>query len=339
MDLRIDWQGTKSHHMNKLAYRLAELQRAFTSGGISGGLSAFEHRLRSDAYGLSRRLRARLNSRNGLVVVPVQGSRMCLRVNDPGFSRVLIRDGIWEPEHTQLMHEELRPGMTGLDLGANLGYFALMEAKLVGPAGRVLAVEPSPYNVDVLRRSVEENRYANLEVHQMAIADECGEQDMWITPESNFCNLQKEDDMAITPNVRNAHTGSRNASRTRVQTITVDHLLEMRAVKSIDFIRMDIEGFEIKATKGMKQAIERTCGPLRLFAEVHNDHFSNPSATIGVWLGELIRMGFKPKALIVPGVVKGIVRNLSAKEFPAQVCQYRTSSPQILLVKERTCDA
>ncbi len=319
--------------IGKFKYRFGEAKAAFRTGGFADGLNTLVRRFNSDVYGAERRLYARTRSRNGVVVLPIQGSLMALRLDDPGLSRVLIRDGIREREHTQLIHEEIHPGMVGVDLGANLGYYALMEARIVGPKGKVFAVEPVPHNVAVLQRNVELNHYTNMEVHQMAISDECGEAEMWITPQSNFCNLLSETDEALRPEIRQTHAGEQSAHRIKVPTMTLDRFLEVRGVKSLNFIRMDIEGFEVRVTKGMQKTLTEARGVLKLFVEVHNAHFTDPMATVGAWLQELLNLGFQPKALAIAGRPEGIIRIVSAKDFPALVCQFRECCPHVLLVK------
>ena len=64
--------------------------------------------------------------------------------------------------------------MTVPDLGANIGYYALMELSLIGPAGTLIAVEPSPANVEFLKRNLALNDYQNTELHQVAIFNNSG---------------------------------------------------------------------------------------------------------------------------------------------------------------------
>ncbi len=306
---------------------------ALRKGGFIHGLKTLLGRATSDIYGACRRIRARAAAKNGVVVLPVQGSLMALRLDDPGLSRTLIRDGIREKEHTQLIYEEIHAGMVGVDLGANLGYYALLEAKLVGPRGRVLAVEPVPKNADLLRRNVALNNYRHMQVYEIAIAEACGEAEMWITPESNFCNLSSESDESLTQEMRNVLTGRANARQITVPVMTLDRFLEEQRISTINFIRMDIEGFEVKITSGMRRTFKKSTQELKMFVEVHNSHFVNPLDTVGMWVSELFDLGFRPKALAVPGHTQGIVRDLSPEGFPELLCSFRASCPHVLFVK------
>lgn len=68
--------------------------------------------------------------------------RMRLDLSDRGISRTLLLFGRRELEHKVMLERVLRPGMTVLDIGANIGYYALMELRLIGPGGTLVAVEP-----------------------------------------------------------------------------------------------------------------------------------------------------------------------------------------------------
>lgn len=317
--------------MGRIRFRWHELRKKVRNEGIVAACGGLVQRLRSDFLGARRRLDAWLHAKDGVVTLPIQGSIMCLRLDDPSFSRKLIRDGIWEPEHTQLMHEELRPGMVGMDLGANLGFFALLGARLVGPQGRVVAVEPLPQNASLLRRSAALNGYRHLVVHQAAVSNACGDAAMWVTDESNFGSLHSADDPAVSRQMRTSRIGDDNADRIAVATVTIDSLVELYGLRPLDYIRMDIEGFEVRATLAMGQTLRSAERPLKLFAEVHNDHFEDPCSVIGSWLADLLEAGFAPRALIVPGRIKGIIRDPSPRDFPEQVCQYKGQSPQVFL--------
>lgn len=60
---------------------------------------------------------------------------------------------IYEPNETKLLEATLKPGMVFVDVGAHIGYYTVMAAELVGPAGRVYAFEPAPLNFEILREN------------------------------------------------------------------------------------------------------------------------------------------------------------------------------------------
>ena len=81
--------------------------------------------------------------------------------------------GVYEPELVSLLKKTLKPGMTVLDLGANIGYFSVISAALVGQNGQVHAFEPMPQNLLRLRKNLEPYRWAMT--HPYAVANVTGE--------------------------------------------------------------------------------------------------------------------------------------------------------------------
>ena len=316
-----------------LRYRWAEVTGAFREGGAREGLGTLARRIGYDVRSLARMALARARARDGEVIVPVQGSRMILRLDDPGLSQELIRYRVREREHTALIQQEIEPGMVGVDIGANLGYYALMEARLVGPTGHVLAIEPVPHNYEVLTRSIALNGYEHVTALQVAISDTTGSEEMWITPQSNWCNLMSLEDDTLSSRFRERLESNDATRRVTVPTMTLDDLLEEHGIREINFVRMDLEGFEIQVTRGMQRTLREAKQVLKLFVEVHNTSFADPLGTIGPWMEELLEIGFRPKALAVPQHPQGILRDLSRKGFVELLCSFRTACPHVLLVK------
>lgn len=87
-----------------------------------------------------------------------------VRDTESAIGRAICEQRIYEPEVKAALETVLRPGMTFIDAGCNIGYFSLLAAGRVGESGRVLAFDPSPVNCRLLRRSAEENGFRNVEV-------------------------------------------------------------------------------------------------------------------------------------------------------------------------------
>src|SRR5436190_10823798 len=83
-------------------------------------------------------------------------------------TRSLVEGGMWDPTISGLMTNVLRPGMTFVDAGANIGYFSVLGSQLVGPEGRVFAVEPDPLNLAILRANLERLGCSNVTVLPVA---------------------------------------------------------------------------------------------------------------------------------------------------------------------------
>lgn len=162
-----------------------------------------------------------------------------------GFSDVSALEiylGYYEPKETRLISDLVKPQMITLDIGANIGYFTMLMAHLVGSQGRVHAFEPNP---DVLRK-LEGNialnsalRDGRITVHGVALGMEEGEAEF-------FC-----------PNP--GYEGAGGLKRTlrapvakviRVPVQTIDGFISARGIQKVDFIKMDIEGGELDVLRG-----------------------------------------------------------------------------------------
>ncbi len=204
----------------------------------------------------------------------VLGSHITVLRVDEGVSRELAVHRIHEPLATLLLQQHLRPGMTAVDVGGNIGYYALLESRLVGPTGKVIAIEPVPQNVDQLRRNVNANGRTNIEVHQLAIADRNGTLPMYLSARSNWHSLLP------TPSSRIC----------MVPVSTLDDFIASAAPDSVDLIRMDVEGYEIEIIKGMRQVLGQY-NPY-LLVELHPD-VVGPDAIVE-YLRTLDDLGYAP---------------------------------------------
>lgn len=147
----------------------------------------------------------------------------------------------YEPAKHALILRHLRPGMTFIDVGANKGDFTLLAARLTGPAGRVISIEPEPENHSVLRRSIELNDYANITVLQVALSDSDATADLQIGSTSGSHTLSPE------------FNGLRAVS---VPTRTLDTVVADHRLSSVDMIKIDVQGFELAVLRGAAQALK-----------------------------------------------------------------------------------
>ena len=170
--------------------------------------------------------------------------RMWLDLQDTGISRGLLLFGNRELEHREMLRRIVRPGMTIFDVGANIGYYAIMESKLVGDAGHVIAVEPSHTNIDLLKQNIELNSVENVSVLSGAISDKNGSADFHLSYQSNLNTFH------------DIGSGSEHLSgkTIKVETQTITKLA--KTFGAPDLIRMDVEGHEVAVLKGAMTAIK-----------------------------------------------------------------------------------
>ncbi|MBC7905495.1 MAG: FkbM family methyltransferase [Rhodospirillaceae bacterium] len=187
----------------------------------------------------------------------IHSYRLLLDLEDAGISRSLILFGTREVDHKIILEKVLKPGMSVLDIGANIGYYVLMELDLIGPQGRMVAVEPSPTNIELLKRNIALNGYADIPVVAGAISDKPGEREFFLAHQSNLNTFHT------------TGTGAKHLSGKTldVHTYTVPELVAQYGAP--DLIRMDVEGHEVEIFNGMLDAVEKgEIAPMVIF-ETH----------------------------------------------------------------------
>jgi len=161
----------------------------------------------------------------------------------PGFpSARSFAGGLYEPEVTHFVEENLEANMTFVDIGANIGYYTVIASRLVGKFGRVFAFEPDSRNYAYLQRNVEANRLRNVEIIEKAATDRNGTAPFVRDPGGAEGWVAKEE---------------RGPNRITVQTTTLDHFFKSEGWPSIHMAKMDVEGSEKSVLEGMRGVIER----------------------------------------------------------------------------------
>ncbi len=195
---------------------------------------------------------------DGEIQKEVQGSQMILNLNDEGISRELALYGVHENNSTREVKNLVKPGMKILEVGANIGYYAILETKLAGKDGFLYAFEPSPFNVDLLRRNLALNDIKNCEVHGKAAGAENMNTKFFVANKSNLSSFIQREGMDMV------HDG-------KIIDVDVVRLDDFFANKEIDFIRMDVEGYEREILRGSEKLLTRKNPPKNFFIEVHSE--------------------------------------------------------------------
>lgn len=262
-----------------------------------------------EVFMLAVPLKLKCQGQSANVKKQILGSEMYLDVKgDEGISRDLFVYGIREPFNVKAMQKEIKPGDIVVDIGANIGYYALLEARLVGKKGKVYAIEPVPKNIELLTKNIELNNYSNIEVFQMAIGSENKKDFIHISKLRNICSMAQQEIY------RSTYT-----HKVPVQVITLDDFLKDKAYP--DLVRMDVEGYEFEIIKGMKETL-KVNNPLKLFVELHLDLLKDKAKS---FLKTLKGFGFEVKMVSnepVPSLQKSKLRwkitNILGKKIDAE---------------------
>jgi FkbM family methyltransferase len=202
---------------------------------------------------------------------------MYLDPRDRGISRTLLLFGGREEDQRKILDEVLHEGMTIFDIGANIGSYVLMHRRLIGDTGHIIALEPSPENVDLLKRNISLNGLENVTVKLAAVSNEIGVREFSLSDASNLHSF---------------HTGSdRNLKGTKIDVETTTVAALAAEYGAPDLLRMDVEGHEVEVINGMLDEIEQgEISPMILF-EIHR-RFYNPDHDLLEPLQRLFNCGY-----------------------------------------------
>lgn len=216
----------------------------------------------------------------GIILIKVREHKMYVDSRDITISRILLTVGSWERGTTRLFEDIIQKGMVVLDVGANIGYFTLIAAKLVGEEGKVFAFEPEPYNFDLLVRNLKLNGYHNVTPAQKAISDKNGRATL-------FLDRTQWDQHSLSR--RNVTNFSGNSIEVDVQTLD-DFLKDFG--HRVDFAKIDVQGAELAVIQGMRHIIESNKN-LKLVVEFNPEGLRRFGSSPEEFLNRLTGYGFK----------------------------------------------
>lgn len=171
-------------------------------------------------------------------VVVLDGHKIFLDSVDSLFLSI---DGEYQVFEKEIMEKEIESGDTVLDIGANIGYFTMIFADLVGACGKVFAFEPDPDNFALLKRNIEENGYKNVELIQKAALNRTGMHKLYL------CEDNRADHR-----VYDSHDGR---SWIEIHAVELDDYFKNYDGK-IDFIKIDVQGAEGSVIEGMLDLLD-----------------------------------------------------------------------------------
>jgi FkbM family methyltransferase len=253
---------------------------------VPHALRAHIWEMRAKGLSLYRRERVRavrLSMGRPVVRVPLPHGRLYLDLRDDGVGRPLYEKRSYEPRETRFLANVLRTGMTFVDVGANIGYFTVLAARKVGASGRVVAVEPEPYNYSLLERNVRENGCENVTLCKEALGASRGRAILGCSV-NNFGDHRLYD--------------SHNEVRRRIEipVSTLDDVLARHRIGHVDVVKMDVQGYECKVVEGM-ETILRSARTLTVLSEFWPLGMANAGGDAAAFLGTFAQWGFSASIL------------------------------------------
>jgi FkbM family methyltransferase len=196
--------------------------------------------------------------------------------------RSLFVTGYYEPNEFYLLKKILKPGMTFIDIGANIGLYTLFASKLLDNNGIVLAIEPSERDMERLRANVELNNGQVIRLRQTAISNSSGERELLIAEEEH----SGQNTFGAF-----AYAEVQNQCKRLVKTETLDEVIRDEALTRVDVIKIDVEGHEAFVFEGAKETLSNF-RPI-LLVEISDTALMHQGCTSSRILSFLHKMGYR----------------------------------------------
>lgn len=179
----------------------------------------------------------------------------------------------YEPETMKVIKENVKEGDVCVDVGASIGYVTLQLARQAGKTGKVLAFEPTDNQCEYIKKNVKLNGYENVEVHNLAAYDKT---------EDNFVRRDTVMNDKMEGLLNNPKRIQVNAGfEKRISGVALDDVLP----EKVDFIKMDIDGSEPRALKGLIKTFERNPQlkmVIEFYPEVQKKLGNNPDEMMAI---------------------------------------------------------
>ena len=237
-----------------------------------------------------------------IILADIQESKMYIDPKDEFIGVPMLVEG-YEKYETKLFKKYIKENMGVIDIGANIGYYSLLAAKLVGKNGKVYAFEPETANYKMLLKNVEINGYTNIVSEQKALSNKNGKTELFLSKvnsgEPSICkkNISADDGFV------------------EVETIRLDDVIKDT---HIDFIKMDVQGAEGLVLDGAENILRN----------------NNLKIMMEFWPAGLSNMGTDPQGLLIKLQQNGFKISIIDKSFnqphqsliPAELMKFITTN-------------
>ncbi|MFC8829364.1 FkbM family methyltransferase [Streptomyces sp. NPDC057137] len=236
------------------------------------------------------------------------GARFAVDTQDL-IQRYLYMFGVWEPHMTRWLQGRLGPGDTFIDVGANIGYYSVLAAQLVGNGGRVVAIEASPAFHQKLQQEVRLNNWGNVRAVNGAVSDE---RKMLTFVLASSANMGAN---SIVP-----YEGPAESSF-EIEALPLPEILTPDEVASARIIKIDVEGAEGPVVRGLAPMLDKLRPDAEITVEVTPDRMAQLGDSVEELLTTMLEHGFH---------VYRLANNYAPESYPAAI-----RGPRVLPVRWR----
>lgn len=189
--------------------------------------------------------------------------------------QLIIKEGIFEPESTNIVRKIVKDGDFTIDVGGNIGYYTVILSKLVGNSGKVICFEPTVFYGKVLSANLEANNIQNVNFHNFGLSDKTQKLQIEIGDSSATIHSFGKKQLNFTE---------------KIHLVTLDDFMEKNPLPRIDFIKLDIDGHEPLFLEGARKTIEKY-NPIILM-EISHLHYLEAGFTAWDFYDSLVKKGF-----------------------------------------------
>jgi FkbM family methyltransferase len=218
----------------------------------------------------------------GIIKIRIQSNLMYLDTQDDVIFKELVTYGVYERQETELVKKLIKPGMAILDIGANIGYYTLIFAKLIGQRGVVYAFEPDPNNCNILALNLKQNNFSNVILIQKAISNKKEKVKLFIDEVNLGAHSFSENNIQL-----------KKGGFIETETMTLDSFFKNR--NRVDFIKIDTQGAEGLVIEGATELKKRN--NLKILMEFWPFGLKNLKTSPERLLETLKDFGFKIRVL------------------------------------------
>ncbi len=234
---------------------------------------------------------------NGFLLTQIYDYKMKIPLKYDGIGRALYVYGSRELDHKWMIDNELSLGNVVLDLGANIGYYAIMEAKKIGRYGKIYAIEPDPRNIEFLEKNIKLNSIVDIfYFEQGAISNKNEKVEFVLSSKTNLSSfdLKKSKD---------------NSNSINVQAYDLETYLKNK--KRVDLVRMDIEGHEIEVFDSLINFSKdfQNYLPKKIIFETHFRVYQKKKEYVQEILSKIFEIGYEIKYFSSPNEPREVLKN------------------------------
>ncbi|MGH7214114.1 MAG: FkbM family methyltransferase [Tepidisphaeraceae bacterium] len=203
------------------------------------------------------------------------GAGLRFQTGDSNFGYVL---GTSEPQTQDALTRFVKPGAVVYDIGCNVGFVTVLCARLAGPDGHVYAFDPVPKHAALVRHNAASNDFHNVTAYECAVSSSTGKAQLWM------------DDISARSRLEGYFSSEEKGRMVPVAMITIDGMIEQQQLRAPTFVKIDVEGAEVEALKGMSRTL-REHRPV-LICDTHATHkeVAEVLEAHGYWCGTIERV-------------------------------------------------